>query len=460
VNDKTGRHRTAAGWRWIGLRYFFEREQVEGLGMLGTNDGRFRKRDAGLLLTILLLAIMVRTLASAMLPTPLESDYLGYWQIANNLHSGLGLVGADGTPTAFLSPGYPIFLGQVFEVLGPTIATVKAANIFLGATSVAFLYASALRLFGSRLVAALAAMIFATYSESIVYTAYVAKENLMIFLICTQLFFVVTARPHDSWRFANAVLFGMATGCLAVVGNAALALLPGFAFYVLCKDGQIIVTCKYFFIAFVFAMLAMWPMLEHNHQAFGHYVLNNNGGYNLYIGNNPNATPFFESIADTPLGPQWQILHQELGEYGVDQLLRKKAIDYITENPTKTLILAARKALAFWTPPIHEGKYSSSAGEKIVRVVWLGQFLLICLMFLVASSRFRTYPDQIITLWLLVGGYTAVHMMFYVIYRYRLPIFPVLSLGAGLGVEVVLTTLCPRWILAISNFFGTTQKSL
>ena len=428
-------------------------------GMLGSNDGWFTKKDVGLLLAILVLAIGLRTLASAVLPSPLESDYLGYWQVANNLYSGEGMVGADGKPTAFLSPGYSIFLWQVFRVLGPTLGAVKAANIFLGAASVAFIYASALRLFRLRLVAAMAAILFATYAESIAYTTYVAKENLMIFLMCAQLFFVVTLPPHGGWRFANAVLFGAATGCLAVVGNAALALVPGFAFYVFRKDGRIIRTGEYFFAAFVVALLVTWPMLVHNHQTFGRYVLNNNGGFNLYIGNNPNATPLFESITETPLGPQWQALHQELGEEGADQLLRKLAIDYIVQNPGKTLILAARKAISFWTPPIHEGKYSPSAGENLVRSIWLFQYLLICALFLVSSLRFHTYRDQLITLWLLVVGYTAVHMVFYVIYRYRLPIMPFLCLGAGLGVQMVLTTLCPRWLEAGSRVFGDVRQS-
>ena len=389
---------------------------------------------------ILAIGALLRIGCAVVLPSPLESDYLGYWTIANNLHDGQGLAGGDGAPTAFLSVGYPLFLAGVFAVLGPSIAAVKAANIGLGVASILFVYLAARRLFGSESIAALAALLLAVYVEAIVYTAYVAKENLMIGLLTAQL--VLVAIPGSKpWR---PLLFGAATGAMALVGNAGLALLPGLFVQLRLTNGSTKRTAQYLALAAVTCGLVIAPILWRNHEVFGAYTLNNNGGFNLYIGNNPNATPYFESITDTPMGEQWQDLREKLGERGTNLLLGDLAKQYILEHPAATLDLALRKAVVFWWPPVHSGKYEEDRVEQLVRVAWLVQFCLICGLFVAALARLPAFAAPLGVLWLLVAGYTAVHMIFYVIYRYRLPIMPILCIGAGLAAQMLLSWLVRR----------------
>jgi hypothetical protein len=100
--------------------------------------------------------------------------------------------------------------------------------------------------------------------------------------------------------------------------------------------------------------------------------------------------------------------------------------------------------VAFWWPPVHSGKYEEDTAEKLVRFAWLLEFCLICGLFVAALARLPAFAAQLGVLWLLVISYTAVHMIFYVIYRYRLPIMPILCIGAGLTVQMLLDWLARR----------------
>lgn len=186
-------------------------------------------------------------------------------------------------------------------------------------------------------------------------------------------------------------------------------------------------------------------MVLRNHNMFGSYSINNNGGFNLYVGNNPSATPYFTSIIDTPIGPEWKQLRATLGERGGDVMLRDLAVQHILQNPGATFGLALRKAAAFWTPPIHTGQYQQGAVETLVRMVWLIEFCVIGCLFLMSAAQLRQQTWRVGVLWLLVLGYTAVHMLFYVIYRYRLPIMPVLGIGAALSADLMISRMVPSW---------------
>ena len=119
--------------------------------------------------------------------------------------------------------------------------------------------------------------------------------------------------------------------------------------------------------------------------------------------------------------------------------LGKLAVQYIETHPGRTLTLALRKGVLFWNPPTHAGKYREGLVTRLVRAGWLVEYLAIGVLFLAATPRaLRDYRRPFVFLWLLVGFYTAEHMVFYVIYRYRLPIMPVLCMGAGVSGSMLL----------------------
>lgn len=400
-----------------------------------------RRTEIAIVAAVLAVATLLRLACVLALPSPLESDYLGYWVMANNLAEGRGLSLEDGRPTAWLSVGYPILLGSAFWLFGSSIALAKALNLLLGVASVLLLYLAARALFRSVAAAALGALLLAVCLDVVIYTAYIAKENLMTFLLLAQLALAAHANGSAAWRAWGVILFGVATGGLALTGNAALGLMPAFALLILFRTGSLARTIGYLAVAGLAAALVVAPVVWRNHAAFGTFGVNNNSGFNLYIGNNPTATPYFEDIATTPLGPRWQALIAEHGEGGASRIAGNLARRHIADHPGDTLRLALRKAVAFWEPPTHSGEHQEGGTERLVRMLWLVQYVLFCALALLSLVEVRRHGRAILVLLLMAAAYTGVHMIFYVIYRYRVPIMPVVCILAGLGAQILLSRL-------------------
>jgi hypothetical protein len=186
------------------------------------------------------------------------------------------------------------------------------------------------------------------------------------------------------------------------------------------------------------AALLTSPWLMRNQRVLGAAVLNTNGGFNLYIGNNPSATGWHVSIADTPRGGSWNTLRQN-GELQASALLKQEALEWIREHPAAFASLALKKAVYFWMPPHHDGQGDGSLAETVIRRLWLLQFVVLLGLALVSLALRPLHNRQVAMLWMAIAAYTAVHMLFYVIFRYREPVMPMVVVLAALVVERLLT---------------------
>lgn len=110
-------------------------------------------------------------------------------------------------------------------------------------------------------------------------------------------------------------------------------------------------------------------------------------------------------------------------------------MSWVKAHPTAFLALAAKKAAYFWTPPVHAGKGEASSAEKLVRLLWVIQFLVLMSAAIGTLLIPRLRHRQVALLWLALACYTGVHMLFYVIFRYREPVMPILAVMAGLVLE-------------------------
>ncbi len=392
---------------------------------------------------VLALAALLRLGAVIAIPAPLVSDYLGYWQIANDFAAGIGLLHPAPSATAMPSVGYPLMLAAAFRLAGASIATVKGANLLLGVLGVWLTILAATRLAGSRPAGLLAGLMLAGYVEAIAYTAYPAKENLMIPLVMAQLALVADSR-RQARPDAAALGFGVLGGLLGMVGNAAFSFVPGLLALAWAPLGGRRAMLRFGAIALLAGAVTTAPLMTRNLMLFGAYALNNNGGVNLFVGNNPtNATPYYQDPHETEYGQSWNTVRDEMGEQRFDAMLRQKAMRYILDNPGRTAVLALRKALAFWEPPTHEGHTADGAAERLMRLAWLGEYLLLCLLCLPTLAGLLRRERAAIGLWLMLAGYTGIHMVFYVIYRYRLPVMPIVAIGAAMTLARLLAAWRP-----------------
>jgi hypothetical protein len=175
------------------------------------------------------------------------------------------------------------------------------------------------------------------------------------------------------------------------------------------------------------AALVLAPWLYATDRMVGRPVLTTNAAFNLYLGNNPAATGKFVSIADTPLGKDWEATRIHLGEVGNADRLRAEALRWVQENPARAAGLAALKLVYFWQPNVPDAQdYAASRAIASIRLLEVVQYGLILLLGLLAFRSSRISPDGKWIFAAMIGGFWLIHAAAYVITRYRDPAIPLL----------------------------------
>ncbi|GAB3252634.1 ArnT family glycosyltransferase [Chitinimonas naiadis] len=401
-----------------------------------------RLREQHWLWLILATGLLLRLAAMLAYDHVPEGDEIAYQSMASNLVHGQGLVDHMGN-RAMYNMGYPAFiLAPLFGLLGENLLWVRLAHVALGGISILLCYGIAREAGANRLGRLLAAGLWALYLPAAVHVVYLQKENLLTPLMLGGLWLALQLGRRAS--YPRAFLCGLLFGLIALTGNAGLALAGAAGIAIILTPARLGHTLRIAATALLAALLVITPWWLRNAEVLGTPLLNTNGGFNLYLGNNPAATGMFVSIADTPRGTSWAALRQQ-GEVQASATLRQDALDWIAADPVRFLSLAVRKAAYFWTPPWHQGTEPGGRAETLVRGAWLAQYLLILLAAIgsLPSLGLRRHKAEqgvpngrnITLLWIAIASYTAVHMLFYVIFRYREPIMPLACVLAGVAIE-------------------------
>jgi 4-amino-4-deoxy-L-arabinose transferase-like glycosyltransferase len=272
--------------------------------------------------------------------------------LAQSLLEGKGLSspfgGATG-PTAFIAPGYPLFVALIFKIFGiyttASAIVIMGTNVVLNLLTILLIMQLAMRLSNQR--AALLAGLFWAISPPLIWMPTIFWEtNVSCFVVVASLAFVVQLRrPPSNGGFA---LLG---ACLAIAALINPALLPTLLAMLLWVAHRFLTGRR---SALLFALLTFlvvyspWPM--RNARVFHAFIpLRSTVGFEMWMGNRPHATGYLEES----LFPTFN--KAELGKYvrqgEVAYVAQKstEARDYIATHPGTFMKLTLRRFVRFWT---------------------------------------------------------------------------------------------------------------
>jgi 4-amino-4-deoxy-L-arabinose transferase-like glycosyltransferase len=267
------------------------------------------------------------------------SDQLWYFERAVGLLNGDGYA-VQGQPTAFWPVGYPAFLAGLFAVFGPDVEVAKAANLVLSAVAMAFVYRIARHATGSEGAARAALMLAVLYPTLIFYTELLYSELLFMALLLAGIDLLPSA-AETRRRWVTVAAAGVCFGLASLVKTQGLllpALLVGGAL-VLRRIGfrQAVLTGL---IAYAACLAVIAPWTLRNWVVLGQPVLiSTNGGFNLYMGNNPwnrwggYMWPAPKEFMDAT--ENLNILKAIPDEIALNAKLNGLAVDYIRGNPVE-----------------------------------------------------------------------------------------------------------------------------
>jgi hypothetical protein len=411
------------------------------------------------------------------------SDQLWYFERAMGMLNGEGYA-VQGQPTAFWPVGYPAFLAGLFAVFGPDVEVAKAANLVLSAVSMAFVYRISRRATGSEAAAKAALVLAVLYPTLIFYTELLYSELLFMALLLAGIDRLLggvsaggarplpTLPPHpyplpqggegitlqpespplprgEGWgegersQWIAVAMAGACFGLASLVKTQAL-LLPALLVagaLVLRRIGfrQAVLTGL---VAYAACLAVITPWTMRNWAVLGEPVLiSTNGGFNLYMGNNPwnrwgsymwPAPPEFTAATEN-----LNILKAIPDEVGLNARLNQTAIAYIRDNPVEAVLRVPYKLYQFFRfdpLPLAQAEIGAKRNGQDVHglvtavaplaEVWHWAMMWSAFLFPVLFLLARRPADAALAAFVPVAYFGLITAVFFGEARFNLPLLP------------------------------------
>ncbi len=382
------------------------------------------------LFLVILIATGIRLIYIAQLDETLNwADEKDFTSLSRNIADTQGFVRADGKPTAFRAPGYPLALATIRLIGVDTITEIRLFHIVLMALTMLMIFHLSLEIFNQ--YAAWFALVYsALYPYFIYITGPILATTWIGFLLILTIWLVAKAQNRDSWIYL--ALAGLAGGCMIASRPISGILVLAIAIWIFWfgqkrPQRRLVFAMMYVFIA----VLITVPWIWRNHKTLGFAGLASNMGHNLYLGNNAKA-PLTTTGIRTFEEKVFQALENIDSETRRDSILRRFALEYIQQEPYLFVERTLRKGIAFWriTPSPTTEKQENSP-----YVVWASILSVTPLWLLMIYGVFalRKTHHKWISLWLLMAiAYTLVHAPFIAKVRFRLPLdFVTMIIASG-----------------------------
>lgn len=339
----------------------------------------------------------------------------------------------------FMGPLYPYLLGILYALFGHSADIYRIVQMGMGLGSCALIYLIGRRAFSPK-AGLLAALIYAAYKPVLFHEQTLLMETSLGFFFLGFWWLLLEKRKgKPAWWLA----IGAALGAAALFRGNVLLFFPFLAGWTMwtgwTKKREAVLK-----IALLTAgtLLGILPASIHNFLAERDFVLiTSNDGINLYIGNNENASGFFEplplSMVNMVVDPRGSKFAEEmlgrapLKSSEMARFWRGRALDWMKKFPLDYLKLLGRKIYFLWGGAELDQIYSTKGMATLMPVMRLPLFNFFILgpFALVGLFMAARKPDEDKTLLALgVASYLISLVPFFITDRYRIPAIPLMCL--------------------------------
>jgi 4-amino-4-deoxy-L-arabinose transferase-like glycosyltransferase len=324
----------------------------------------------------------------------------------------------------FYPPLYPYFLAACARFLGSFGAALVVQAVLGGLTAAAVTQIGA-RAFSPR-IGLVAGLVVALHPELLWFSAHYWSETLFLVLFFWAIERTLAAGRHSAAHVA--LVSGLLWGLAALTRETALYIAPLAAIHLFLtvERPRRLVTPLALALG---VLLAVAPWTWRNYRVFGAFVpISTFGALNLWQGNSHLSRDDLYVVSDSVEGP--------IAQYHLAQREAVKAI--AARQPFWLFQKIQKETLPFWSccseAVLHfeRGAYPDPPRGAPTAVFWIIASLYGLLLWgflLGARELLRSAPGRFLTA--LQLAYFALHLAAYSVDRFRLPLLPILALGAA-----------------------------
>ncbi|HBB68202.1 MAG: hypothetical protein A2X28_11340 [Elusimicrobia bacterium GWA2_56_46] len=328
-------------------------------------------------------------------------------------------------------PGYAFFLGGFFFIFGKSATPVFLAQAGLGAATCVLTAKTAERLFNET-VGRIAGTLAAFYPYFIAYTADLLSETLLTFLLAASVFYIVKTSREPGWK--NLAAAGLLAGLTALTKSTTLPFFLCACAWLWWQTGKL----RTGFLVGVFTLLtiAPWTFRNYFYHGQGYTMPVSTPWYTLYNAVSDEAlygemrggsdVPSTDAAPSLLPPKDWDyISNLPLPER--DKLCKERALAWIKENPYKFAHLIRLRLVHFWRLyPMMAYKW-----QKYAAMATSGIYIPLCFLGIILSAGEFKRTSLLLALF---ATYTAVHLVFFAMIRYRVPLDPYIMIFAAYAI--------------------------
>lgn len=333
---------------------------------------------------------------------------------------GIALAEGREHGSAFTAPFYPLFLSGIYRLFGVSYLNVRIAQALVGTASILLVFLLGRDIFSEK-VGLIASFISAFYPFFIFFTGLLLTETLFIFLFLSLIYLLQRAVITKKIRYVVGV--GLISGLCILTRPIIAYFLPFALFILLLTQHHKRQLVGYSFLIMILAGAVLSPWVIRNYQRFGKFIpLTTGGGITLYGSNNPRATggSAFENIV-------WTEEMKRMDEIELDRHFRREAIQFMVNNPRRTVQLAGIRFKRFWNiiPNVEEYR---DLKHKLISIFSYGPVLLFGIGGIILTAK-KWRKARL--LYLPIAFFILVHLIILGSIRYRVPIMPFVIIFAA-----------------------------
>ncbi len=376
-------------------------------------------------LSILILALLIRVLWVTSYPTVQSSDFLEYHKLAVSLATK-GYYGID-HPDCYRPPGYSFFLAVFYRLIAPDAAVAIGLNIILETLS-CFLVFKLSELLFKRKTAIIALILFSLNPISISSCSLLASEHLFIPILLLLL--ISSIKYLRTYKVAYLIQSGLLWAIGSLV-RPTIFLYPVVLVILLILLNRRKEVLKSLVVYLTIFLIIILPWTIRNYHHFKRIIVfSANTGINLYIGNNPYSFRYEARKIQFPEEAKG------LSYEKADRIYLKYAIANIKSRPLWYFIRGFFKVAQLFDGipfPLHwinrgvDNKYRFDYYYPL----FMWYFYILMLLSFVSFFTIRKPGKEQMLIYLFILYWIMMHFIFYGKSRFHFPLEPIMSVYAG-----------------------------
>jgi hypothetical protein len=393
-----------------------------------------RLRSVDLLLAVTLVGAVLRVAWWAIAQPGPVSDYLGYRSLAFRLWD-TGEYTRLGNPTAWRTPGYPVFLA-LGMIPSRSDRWLSLLNVGLSIAAIPLVWLLARRLGLSRRTALCSAAVACVSPTLLLWAPVLGSENLQVIALLGAWCLALAPQPTPRTVVMCGVLFGCAVLVRPESGFYLLALplllwSTGTSARDLARRSGVIV---------LVAAAVVAPWYVRNEIVVGDGAgLSTTGGVNFHLAHRDEGYGWYDTDAVGPLAG--------LGELAANREGYELGLDHVRAQPSDLVRAVRRGTEELWRPPRYAAYYSTvetapdppyprSVSRGVIDAArqyaeW-GWFVVGALAAAGAVVLLLRHRRVFVALaGLVVANWLCFAVVFWALPRYRFAIEPVIAIAAG-----------------------------